>query len=894
MGVEFMTKEQPLAWRELPRSQQAEIEDCVAKFEQQWHLRPFPDISAFLPHDPSLVELVRAELQVIDFEFRQRLGLRDSATENSGRVDPGCGKAFRYNQSESGIQENTSSDADSLRLISNYLAPHQKHAGGLGEVWIVHEPSLERSVAIKQLQRRWRHHARARHAFLQEVRITSLLEHPGVAPVHAVGETDDGRPCYSMRYIQGETCEQAIDAYHGGGQRTAAKLRELLGHFVTVCNTIAYAHSRGVLHRDLKPANIMIGPFGQTMVIDWGLAKHFQLSGPDIEDESSGETLSSTSALVTDTAVSVDEATQFDIEFERLQTALGDIVGTPAFMSPEQASGQVEQISIRTDVFGLGAVLFKILYNKPPFTSPETASTLKLASQCEIQYPESPRTSELPRGIVAICAKAMQRLPEQRYDNAASLASDIQNWLAGEPTSAMQQPIFERLIRFAKRRQTLAIVATLSMVALCLTAVGAALGIQKERAEKLLANRTAEVKALAARDIADYLSRIFRTVDPVQFDEPGFMEGDNHDANKTLRLMLDRGADLLVEHLKGQPEEYSELLTSLGKSYRGLADYERAESMLMEALAIRRSRFGDGSPQVLQSQYFLARCAQDRGDYRQAQQQYREIISAGSKIQPPEPLLVADAKYHLAWALFYQPLEIGPLHFDPKVVNESIRLFTEVAATREAQLGPKDRSVGLAYAGLAAARISFTDQKFLASASAAQAMEIFNAAGEKSALGSVMVTYGRAEALRRDGKEKEAEAIYLQVTDLIVQNLGTRHPIYIVHLWNMAGHYRKFGHLVRAEATIDEIRNSIQSLPYLRNSSLHLDGLCQYAEGLATVNVAKAREVAEEITRYSNERPSSSSEFVARAQLILDRLPQDPTVNPSASSLASPRAESVP
>ncbi len=856
MGAERMTREQPLGWHELSRSQQAEIENRVAEFEKQWHVSPFPDINAFLPQNPGLRELVRAELQAIDSEFRQH----STASESDGVST--CGGIAPQNKQlcfESRASSNNSDD--SIQLISNYEAPHQKHAGGLGDVWIVHEPSLGRSVAIKQLQWRWRHHARARYAFMQEVRITSLLEHPGVAPVHAVGETSDGRPCYSMRYIHGETFEQAIDAYHATGQRSAAKLRELLGHFVTVCNTIAYAHSRGVLHRDLKPANIMIGPYGQTMVIDWGLAKHFQSSCPKFGDDLASEALPSKSGLVTDTAVSADEVTRLDTEFERLQTAWGDIVGTPAFMSPEQASGRVGQISVRTDVFGLGAVLFKILYNKPPFTCSETASTLRLASQCEIYYPESPRTSELPRGIVAICAKAMQRSPERRYQDAASLASDIQNWLVGEPISAMRQPIVERLVRFAKRRQTLAIVASLSMFALCLTAVGAALGIQKERAEKLLANRTAEVKALAASDIADYLSSIFRTVDPVQFDEPGFVEGDNHDAKQTLRLVLDRGADLLDEHLKGQPEEYSELLTSLGKSYRGLADYERAESMLMEALAIRRSRFGDGSAQVLQSQYFLARCAQDRGDYGQAQQQYREIISAGSKIQPPEPLLVADAKYHLAWALFYQPLEIGPLHFDPTVVNESIRLFTEVAAQREAQLGPRDRSVGLAYAGLAAARMSFTDQKLLASASAMQAMEIFNSAGEKSQLGSVMVTYGRAEMLRRDGKEKEAETIYLQVKDLIVQNLGTRHPLYIIHLWNMAGHYRKFGHLVRAEATIDEIRNSIQSLPYLRNSSLHLDGLCQYAEGLATVNVAKACEVAEEITRYSNERPTSVRNF---------------------------------
>ena len=889
MGVQLMTREQPLAWRKLSRPQQAELEDRVAEFEKQWHACRFPDIRAFLPQDPGLRELVHAELQAIDGEFRQRLESKESDC-----ISTMGGMAAQHANMNLESPASSGFNDDSIRLISNYEAPHQKHAGGLGDVWIVHEPSLGRSVAIKQLQRRWRHHARARHAFLQEVRITSLLEHPGVAPVHAVGETADGRPCYSMRYIHGETFEQAIGAYHADGKRSAAKLRELLVHFVTVCNTIAYAHSRGVLHRDLKPANIMIGPYGQTMVIDWGLAKHFQ-SCPSLREDSSSEVIPSQCGLQTDTAVSADEVTRLDIEFEQLQTASGEIVGTPAYMSPEQASGQIAQISACTDVFGLGAVLFKILYDKPPFSGSETVGTLQCASQCEIQYPESPRTSELPRGIVAICAKAMQRLPARRYQDAASLASDIQNWLVGEPISAMRQPIGERLIRFAKRRQTLAITASLSMVALCLTAVVATLGIQQERAEKLLANRTAEVKALAASEMADYLSRIFSTVDPVQFDEPGFMEGESYDAKQTLRLILDRGADLLDEHLKEQPEEYSELLTSLGKSYRGLAEYERAEAMLREGLAIRRSRFGDGSPEVLQSQYFLARCAQDRGDYDQAQQQYREIIRAGSKSKPPVPLLVADAKYHLAWALFYQPLKLGPPHLDPTVVNESIRLFSEVVAEREAQLGPKDRSVGLAHAGLAAARISFTEQKLLASASAMQAMEIFNAAGEKSVLGSVVVAYGRAEQFRKDDKEKEAEAIYLQVKDLIVQNLGTRHPIYIIHLWNMAGHYRKFGQLVRAEATIDEIRNSIKPLPYLRSSQVHLDGLCQFAEALANVNVAKAREVADETIRYANERLDTSQGFRARAEAVLKKLGIDSQVTDAIGlPLPSPVAELTP
>ena len=351
--------------QDLSPTQKMEVERRIARFELLWHSEQIPDLNDFLPDDPAIRELVHVELLAIENEFRSRASQKSCDTVSLSKTSV------------------------PIRMTSSFDGPTQRFSGGLGDVWVVHEPSLGRTVVIKQLQPRWRSHQRAREAFLQEVLITSLLEHPGVAPVHSVGETVDGRPCYSMRYIQGETFEEAIRKFHQRDQRLFPELRKLLNHFVTVCNTVAYAHSRGVLHRDLKPANVMIGAFGQTMVIDWGLAKHFS-----------------------------------------------SVHSPKTSMSPEQAAGQVDKITIQTDVFGLGAILFMLLHGNPPYQGSSAEQSLDQAARGDVQFP-SQQTS-VPNALAAICAKAMSQLPAQRYSDAVALASDVQNWLAGEPIMAMR------------------------------------------------------------------------------------------------------------------------------------------------------------------------------------------------------------------------------------------------------------------------------------------------------------------------------------------------------------------------------------------------------------------------------------------------------------------------
>src|SRR5262249_51806346 len=229
------------------------------------------------------------------------------------------------------------------------LRPHAR--GGLGEVFVAHDEELHREVALKEIQGRHAADPSRRRRFLLEAEITGRLEPPGIVPVYGLGAYADGRPYSAMRFIKGDSLRHAIERFHRdreslpAGERTL-RLRELLGRFVGVCNAVAYAHSRGIVHRDLKPDNVMLGPFGETLVVDWGLAKPVGRGQPGV---GAGE------AALEPTGAG-----------EPARTVLGEAVGTPAYMSPEQAAGRLDELGPASDGYSLGATLYHLLARRAP------------------------------------------------------------------------------------------------------------------------------------------------------------------------------------------------------------------------------------------------------------------------------------------------------------------------------------------------------------------------------------------------------------------------------------------------------------------------------------------------------------------------------------------------
>lgn len=281
--------------------------------------------------------------------------------------------------------------------------------GGIGLVWRARDRCIGRDVALKELKPEHAANPQLQMRFLREGQITGRLEHPGLLPIYHLGwRQDTQRPFYSMRFLRGQTLSEAIHAYHQkrrDDSDDSGELLRLLTAFGMVCNTIAYAHSRGILHRDLKCDNIALGDFGEVVVLDWGLAKVIGKSEEPFEPPRE-EGLSTGGTL---------------------DTMQGQILGTPSYMSPEQAAARHDQIDERTDVYGLGAILYEILTGQPPFSGTELREVLR---QVRKNPPIPPRQlwAGVPPPLEAACLRALAKDPAERFASAAELGEAVQQW----------------------------------------------------------------------------------------------------------------------------------------------------------------------------------------------------------------------------------------------------------------------------------------------------------------------------------------------------------------------------------------------------------------------------------------------------------------------------------
>jgi serine/threonine-protein kinase len=436
-----------------------------------------------------------------------------------------------------------------------YTLTHLHAKGGMGRVWLARDTELGRQIALKELRPDRTDNSIVFSRFLYEAKITAQLEHPGIVPVYELGEGQV--PYYTMRFVKGRTLSEAVRAYHKkrtAGQANSVGMIELLSAFVGVCHAVAYAHARGIIHRDLKGQNIVMGNFGEVMVLDWGLAKRVAPDGQIEPAENQVGSVGLAAQVVVDpnlatlatNANSADHQSEATLPLPRNPSAgpalsspsspsannngqrhpsastsssglspnrrpapesgagpdgtmQGQLLGTPAYMAPEQAQGRHDLVDQRTDVYGLGAILYEILTGRPPFIAPKTSEIIRKVCN---EAPTSPRQilPEISPALEAICLKALQKRSTARYISASELAQEVQRWLADEPVRAYQEPWTGRVLRWARRHKTLVSAAAALLITATVALAVSTILVASERNE-------AEAQGKQARRAVNMLTK---------------------------------------------------------------------------------------------------------------------------------------------------------------------------------------------------------------------------------------------------------------------------------------------------------------------------------------------------------------------------------------------------
>jgi serine/threonine-protein kinase len=505
---------------DLPQAQR--IDAICTDFEAAWQTSEPPHLEDWLHEIPDGDWLtLLQELILLEVYYRQQRGAAVGAAEYRQRF-PELDEAWLNQAIAARPKATDSSQATpddgavtcqaataTIRYYGDYELGEEIGRGGMGVVYRGHDPDLDRMLAVKVLLEEHRDNEQLVRRFLEEAHIMGQLQHPGVAPIHELGRLADGRPFFSMRQIQGQTLAELLkDREPGTENRFSVTDLRFLGIFEQVCQTMAFAHSRGIIHRDLKPGNIMVGAFGEVQVMDWGLAKEMKNEeirrGGDEENESVAHCrLSSSPHPLIPSSPPSEE------------TAVGSVLGTPAYMAPEQARGEVDHLDERCDVFGLGAILCEILTGRPAFPGDTQVDSHRRAMKGDLQetFARLEDCGADPE-LVQLAQRCLAADKEDRPRQAAAVSATVAQYQAGvrerlrqaeiDRASARVKAAEERrrlLVEKQKRRITMILVALAAIFLLAATGVGMwhhqdrlARNVRREQLEQVLEAHLAEME----------------------------------------------------------------------------------------------------------------------------------------------------------------------------------------------------------------------------------------------------------------------------------------------------------------------------------------------------------------------------------------------------------------
>ena len=641
-----------------------------------------------------------------------------------------------------------------LRVVPEIIGDYRILAllgeGGMGTVYQAEQLNPQRIVALKVI-RSGISSDNVLRRFKREAEALGRLQHPGIAQIYEAGTADSGlgpQPYFAMEFIQGERLRE----YAMGGRLTTP---ERLALMVQVCEAVHHAHLRGIIHRDLKPGNILVDTNGHAKVLDFGVA------------------------LLTDS----------DAHATR-QTDLGQLVGTLAYMSPEQVLADPQGLDIRSDVYALGVILYELLASKMPYaTQGKAMHEVVRAIREEEPAPLSAIHNSYRGDIDTIVTKALEKDKTRRYASAAELAGDIRRYLADEPITARPPSAAYQVSKFARRHKTL--VAGIASVFLALVIGVVASTREAVRAHKaeLAAEeqrKRADQEATAARAVSDFLQN------DLLAQASASNQSSKPDPELKVRTALDRAAARIHGKFEQQPELEAAIQDTIGRTYYQLGLYPEARKQLERALDLYRRTLGEENPKTLTTMSRLGRTAWLQAEYPEA----GTLLSRAVLVQ--RRVLGTDNPDTL-----YSMNNLANVYRAQGKDSEAEALYSQTLEIRRRVLGPEHPDTLTSTNNLA--NVYWSQGKY------AQAETLYRQAmtTQRRVLGpehpDTLLSMGNlADTVSKQGKYAEAETLFAQVIEISRRVTGRDHPRTLGFLSDSGTMYQRQGKFALAEANIKE------------------------------------------------------------------------------------------